>query len=161
MIYIIMGVAGSGKTTIGKLLSHRLSIKFYDADDYHEKKNINKMKKGQPLTDNDRQIWLERLSKQIKSWNESGDAVLACSALKNKYQDILVSNNKATVIFICLEGSISTIASNIKNRDEHFFPLELVKSQFDILERPKNGFCVNINQSPEEICAEIIKTFNK
>ncbi|MDQ3550649.1 MAG: gluconokinase, partial [Bacteroidota bacterium] len=91
MIYIVMGVSGSGKTTIGQLLANALHLPFYDADDFHPVENIQKMAAGTPLTDEDRQQWLETLAGNIKLWSKEGGAVLACSALKEKYRIILQS----------------------------------------------------------------------
>ena len=102
MVYLILGVSGSGKTTIGKKLSEILAIPFYDADDYHNNKNIEKMIKGLPLNDTDRKLWLKLLSLKIEEWNLHGDAILACSALKKKYRRKLSSNGK--VFFIFLDG---------------------------------------------------------
>ena len=99
-----MGVSGSGKSSVGIYLAKTLSIPFYDADYYHSDSNIQKMKKGQSLNDSDRIPWLKLLSSNIKDWNSKGDAVLACSALKEKYRLLLSKNNEVTFIF--LDGSV-------------------------------------------------------
>ena len=104
MLYLIMGVSGSGKSSVGIYLAKTLSIPFYDADYYHSDSNIQKMKKGQSLNDSDRIPWLKLLSSNIKDWNSKGDAVLACSALKEKYRLLLSKNNEVTFIF--LDGSV-------------------------------------------------------
>ena len=95
-----MGVSGSGKTTVGTSLSKTFSVPFYDADDYHNHKNIEKMRKGLSLNDSDRKPWLNLLALKIKEWNSKGDAVLACSALKKDYRLILSQDNEVTFIFL-------------------------------------------------------------
>lgn len=156
MVYIIMGVSGSGKTTIGRILAKRLAINFYDADDFHSQDNINKMKKLIPLDDEDRIPWLLGLAAHIAQWNKDEGAVLACSALKEKYRQILSWNGKEKVVFIYLEGDKNIILKRMKRRKEHFFPLGLLESQFNALEAPPNAITVQIDKSPGEICTEII-----
>lgn len=122
MVYVIMGVSGCGKTTIGKMLAQRLEIKFYDADDYHAQDKINKMQNSVPLDDEDRVPWLSALAGKIKLWNIGKGAVLACSALKEKYRQILSRAGREDVVFIYLEGDRDIILDRIKGRKEHFFP---------------------------------------
>ena len=104
-----MGVSGSGKTTVGKLLSKKLNLPFYDADDFHPAANIEKMAEGIPLNDNDRWPWLDKLGKLLKSWEANGGAILACSALKEKYRKRLTTVSKETLQFIYLSGSFNLI----------------------------------------------------
>jgi carbohydrate kinase (thermoresistant glucokinase family) len=156
MVYILIGVSGCGKTTIGRILSERLAIKFYDADDFHSHNNITKMKKLIPLDDVDRIPWLLKVAEHIAEWNRDEDAVLACSALKEKYRQILSWNGKEKVVFIYLEGNKNIILERMKKRKKHFFSLELLESQFNTLEIPLNGITVQIDKTPEEICTEII-----
>ena len=156
MIYIIMGVSGCGKTTIGRMLAKRLAIKFYDADDYHSQNNVNKMKNFIPLDDEDRLPWLLDISTHIAQWNRSEGAVLACSALKEKYSQLLTWDGKEKVVFIYLEGDKNIIIERMKGRKEHFFPSELLESQFNALEIPLNAITVQIDKTPGELCTEII-----
>ena len=156
MVYVIMGVSGCGKTTIGRMLAQRLAIKFYDADDYHSQDNINKMKNSIPLDDEDRFPWLSDLAGNITQWNMGKGAVLACSALKEKYRKILSRDGMEKVIFIHLEGDRDIILNRMKSRKEHFFPVELLESQFKALEAPQNAITVQIGKAPEEICSELI-----
>ena len=149
MIYIIIGVSGSGKTSVGTILSKTLSVPFYDGDDYHNNKNIQKMKNGLSLNDFDRQPWLNLLALKIKEWNSKGDAVLACSALKNDYRLVLSHNNKVTFIF--LYGSYDLIYSRLLKRKNHFFTKEMLETQFSILEVPTKCIKISINQSIENI----------
>lgn len=156
MVYIIIGVSGCGKTTIGRMLAKRLAIKFCDADDYHSQNNINKMKNFIPLVDEDRIPWLLNLAMHIAQWNRDEGAVLACSALKEKYRQILSWDEKEKVVFIYLEGDKNIIIERMKRRKEHFFPLGLLESQFNALEVPLNAITVQIDKTPGEICTVII-----
>jgi carbohydrate kinase (thermoresistant glucokinase family) len=154
-----MGVSGSGKSSVGIYLAKTLSIPFYDADYYHSDSNIQKMKKGQSLNDSDRIPWLKLLSSNIKDWNSKGDAVLACSALKEKYRLLLSKNNEVTFIF--LDGSYNLIYERLSMREKHFFSKKMLKKQFLDLEKPKNCLIIPINQSVEEICLMINRNLRK
>ena len=154
MTYIIMGVAGSGKTTVGSSLSKLLSIPFYDADDFHSSSNLLKMEEGLPLNASDRFPWLNLLSSKINEWNNDGDAILACSALRSVYREKLTKNNE--VKFIFLDGDFELISKRLSNRKGHFFNKQLLKEQFSTLEKPQNCIRISINQSIENICFEII-----
>ncbi len=151
-----MGVAGSGKTTIGKLLSDKLKLPFYDADDFHPTANIKKMATGFPLEDTDRWPWLDELGKQIKRWESKGGAVLACSALKKMYRKRLTTIPKSKIHFIYLSGTFSLIKERVLSRKNHFFDDNLLQSQFDALEIPKDAFQVSIENTPEQIVNQII-----
>ena len=159
MLYLIMGVSGSGKSSVGVYLAKTRSIPFYDADYYHSDSNIQKMKKGQSLNDSDRIPWLKLLSSNIKDWNSKGDAVLACSALKEKYRLLLSKNNEVTFIF--LDGSYDLIYERLSMREKHFFSKKMLKKQFLDLEKPKNCLIIPINQSVEEICLMINRNLRK
>ncbi len=152
-----MGVSGSGKTTIGKLLANALALPFYDADDFHPAANISKMKNGIPLVDEDRFPWLAELASQINSWQKTKGAVLACSALKESYRAQLKNNNQLE--FIYLNGSFDTIYKRMQERN-HFMAPDMLQSQFDTLEVPSYGIHVVIDQQPETIVAEIMEQLN-
>ena len=154
-----MGVSGSGKTSVGAILSTTLSVPFYDADDYHNKMNIQKMKNGLSLNDLDRQPWLNLLALKIKEWNSKGDAILACSSLKNDYRLTLSYNNKVTFIF--LDGDYDLIYSRLSKRKNHFFTKEMLEKQFSILEMPTNCIKIPINQSIENINLMIHSSLGK
>ncbi|MEI6056579.1 MAG: gluconokinase [Lentisphaerota bacterium] len=156
MVYIIMGVSGCGKTTIGKLLADSLGIKFYDADDFHPRNNIDKMKSNIPLDDDDRNPWLLDLASHISQWNKDKGAVLACSALKEKYRQILSSYGKENIIFIYLKADKDIILERLKKRTNHFFPQGLLESQLRILDIPLKAITIDADKSPAEICTEII-----
>src|SRR5436305_12569120 len=135
MVVIIFGVSGVGKTTIGKLLARDLGWRFLEADDFHPAANIEKMRNGQPLTDEDREPWLKKLRDAIKrSLDANENAVLACSALKKKYRDKLRVN--ADVKFVFLRAGQERVAKQLKNRPGHFFDSKLLDNQFADLEAP-------------------------
>lgn len=157
MVYVLMGVSGSGKTSVGKYLSSYANLPFYDADEFHPINNIEKMSAKIPLNDEDREPWLDLLSHKIREWNTLGDSYLACSCLKNKYREKLSLNNTNNLKFIYLETTLSTIKDRIKNRENHFFPIQLVESQFHILEVTKDLIRVNANQPIKQIVDEILE----
>lgn len=154
MIYILMGVSGAGKTLIGNKLSKRLDIPFYDGDDFHPPANVQKMKSGQPLNDEDRRPWLESLANNMIKWEQKGGAILACSALKKSYRKILAS--KTDTQFIYLKGTPSLIADRLADRKGHYMPPELLQSQFDTLEEPNEALIVSVEPSPDEIVTIIM-----
>ena len=156
MIVIIMGVVGAGKTTIGKLLSSQLGYEFRDADDFHPQANVEKIRHGIGLTDEDREPWLNRLREAIVGWIASGDnVVLACSALKRAYRAKLSAGTE--VHFVYLKGSAGLIAERLLARHGHFAGESILASQLADLEEPQNAITVEINDTPERIVAEIRK----
>lgn len=149
-----MGVVGAGKTTVGSLLAQKLGWKFADADDFHPPANIEKIRHGIALDDNDRAPWLEALRNAVREWAaHSEDAVLACSALKRKYRDELRGDH---VRFVYLEGSYELIRERLHARHGHFATESILKSQFEDLEVPVDAITVSIDETPEEIADEII-----
>ena len=144
---LIMGVAGSGKTTIAKLLSKKINAFLIEADDYHSKKNIDKMSAGISLNDNDRYDWLIKIKEEIDNRKNFQNVVVACSALKEKYRSIL---NIKEDYLVYLKITKRTAKTRIKNRKDHFMPDSLVDSQFSILEEP--NFCITLEETltPEE-----------
>lgn len=155
-ILIVMGVSGCGKTTIGKLLAKEFDLPYFDGDDFHPKKNVSKMSKGQPLNDSDRQGWLNALNELAINNSQKG-AVIACSALKQTYRLVLQKRIGDSVRFIYLEGTFEEIYQRMQERKGHFMPAELLKSQFKTLQPPKEAITVSINGSPKEILQDILK----
>ena len=155
-IIIIMGVSGAGKTTVGRLLSERVKLPFYDADDFHPEENKDKMKLGFPLDDDDRQPWLDMLSNKIEGWSKDSGAVLACSALKEKYRAQLSKAAGGKVTWIYLKAEMSEIKMRLSLRTQHFFNPRLLSYQFDDLEEPKYGLRIDSNQSPSFSVDEIM-----
>jgi gluconokinase len=157
VIVIVFGVSGAGKTTVGKLLADELGWRFYEADDFHPAENVEKMRSGHPLTDEDRWPWLARLLGQIKRSLAAGEnAALACSALKQKYRDCLRVNSD--VKFVFLRGDYALIAKQLRRRRGHFMNPALLRSQFADLEEPKSDedvLTIELGRNPCELVEQI------
>ena len=154
MIVIVMGVVGSGKTTVGSLLAAQLEWEFADADDFHPQSNVDKIRHGIPLTDEDREPWLDRLRDAIIGWMDTGTSVvLACSALKRSYRAKL--NVGPQVHFVYLKGDAALISNRLRSRHGHFASESILASQLADLEEPEAAVTVEINHSPEQIVAGI------
>lgn len=159
MIFIIMGVSGCGKTTVGQELALQLNLPFHDADDFHSQSNTDKMRNGIPLTDDDRMPWLQQLAANIRKWEKGGGAVLACSALKENYRKVL--QIVPGINWIYLSGAHAVILERLQSRKEHYMSAVLLDSQFAALEEPVYGIHVDVSLNPEQIVQEIItKTKN-
>jgi gluconokinase len=156
VIIIFIGVAGSGKTTLGRKLARVLGCPFYDGDDFHSQANKEKMAKGGALTDEDRVPWLQGLHTAMIKWEGQGPrAVLACSALKQKYRDLL--SDQIPVRWVYLKGDIETIRQRLQDRREHFAGPDLLASQFAILEEPLEASLVDIRQEPDIIVKQLLE----
>lgn len=154
-IAIVMGVSGSGKTTVAQKLAERLDWPFYEGDDLHPESNILKMAQRHPLTDADRQPWLARLKMLIdKLLEHDNSAVITCSALKQSYRDFLKAGREEVVV-VYLQGSYELIRERLVHRQGHYMPVELLQSQFDDLEEPTDGIRVDISQQPESLVTQI------
>jgi carbohydrate kinase, thermoresistant glucokinase family len=157
VIVIIFGVSGSGKTTLGKLLAHELDWRFYEADDFHSPVNIEKMRRGVALTDEDRWPWLQKLRQLIEKCVAGGEnAVLACSALKHAYRDQLRISED--VKFIFLHGDYALIEQQLRRRHRHFMNPSLLRSQFVDLEEPQSDegvLTIELGRTPHELVEEI------
>jgi gluconokinase len=162
-VVIVMGVSGSGKSTIGALLAQRLHWEFEDADWFHPASNVDKMHSGIPLTDEDRWPWLRAIAAWIDQTRRAGGhGVIPCSALKRRYRDILIGD-RGDVRLVYLKGSETLIARRIATRHEHFMPQSLLHSQFEALEEPgadENPIVVSIEPLPREIVARILSELN-
>jgi gluconokinase len=155
VIAIVMGVSGSGKTTVGRLLAHRLAWPFYDGDDFHPPSSVEKMRAGEPLTDADRAPWLEALHDLMAPLARDGrSAVVACSALKQAYRDRLAAGVPG-LRFVYLRGDASLIRLRLARRSGHFMPVALLQTQIDALEEPADAITVDIDAAPEDIAARI------
>jgi gluconokinase len=162
-VVIVMGVSGSGKSTIGSLLAGRLQWEFEDGDWFHPAANVEKMHSGIPLTDEDRWPWLHSIKAWIdKTHGEGRHGVIACSVLKRRYRDALIGDRAQTRL-VFLKGSEELIARRIATRHEHFMPPSLLHSQFAALEEPgadENPIVVSIAPRPGEIVAHILSALN-
>ncbi|WP_411030983.1 gluconokinase [Spongiimicrobium sp. 3-5] len=155
IVFFVMGVSGCGKSTIGKGLAQALTIPFFDGDDYHPKSNIIKMQSGKPLNDDDRHDWLVTLNKLAHEHIEKG-AVIACSALKESYRALLSTHIEEHVHWVYLKGSFDEILARLQQREGHFMPVDLLRSQFETLEPPLMATTVSINLSPKDIVDHIL-----
>jgi gluconokinase len=162
MIIVIFGVSGAGKTTVGKMLAEQLGWRFLEADDFHPAANIEKMRSGRPLTDEDRWPWLDCLRKQIEQLLSAGEnAVLACSALKRAYRDRLRVSDEVTFVF--LRGDHALVEKQLRSRHGHFMNAVLLQSQFDDLQEPQpneNVLTIELGRTPEEIVERIEAKLN-
>lgn len=156
---VVMGVSGSGKTTVGEMLASEIKAKFIDGDDLHPKANILKMANGEALDDDDREPWLERIRDALFSLqNKNERGVIACSALKKKYREKIREGNEH-IRFIYLEGTMETIVSRISQRNGHFMKTNLVSSQFEALEPPVDELdviTINIDQDIYDIIKQVL-----
>ena len=160
MVIVVMGVSGSGKTTIGEILAERLGWSFFDADNFHSEANKQKMKTGIPLTDEDRMSWLQALQDLIRENDQAGKSiVLACSALKARYRQIL-SEGAADVRFVHLQGEKQLIADRLAQRKGHYMNPGLLDSQFEALEVPQDALNVDISGNPDSIADTVIESLN-
>ena len=159
VIAVVMGVSGSGKTTIAALLAAALGCQFQEGDDLHPAENVKKMHGGTPLTDTDRLPWLRKIAEEIDGWrarDESG--VLTCSALKRSYRDIIIGNLPG-VTLVYLKGSYDLIRRRMVARHEHFMPVALLDSQFATLQEPapdEHPITVDVSGRPAEVVVEIV-----
>ena len=157
---IVMGVAGSGKTTVGMLLAQNLGWYFYDADAFHPAENVAKMANGTPLTDADRAPWLAALHALISaSLQEDRPGVLACSALKERYRQQLLDGNQRVQI-VYLKGTYDLIWSRLSHRQDHYMKPTMLRSQFEALEEPVNAITLDASRPVDEIVQEILNYLN-
>lgn len=161
---VVMGVAGSGKSTVAALLAMMLRYEFKEGDLLHPPENVEKMRNGAPLTDADRAIWLDRVAAAIDDWRARGKGgVISCSALKRSYRHIIIGD-RLDVALVYLKGSYDLIHSRMAARHEHFMPVALLDSQFAILEEPapdEHPIVVDIDATPAAIAAEIVRRLDE
>lgn len=158
-LLVLMGVSGSGKTTVGEVLAAELGIPFADADDMHSESNVRKMAAGQPLTDEDRSPWLRRVGQELRNARESG-LVVACSALKRQYRDMILSVEPAAK-FVLMDGPKELFIERLSMREGHFMPASLLDSQLDTLERltaDEPGVVVTVDGDPADVAHRIVSS---
>jgi gluconokinase len=160
VIVVVMGVSGSGKSTVAALLAGALGCHFQEGDLLHPRENVEKMRNGTPLTDADRLPWLRKIAEEIDSWRARGECgALTCSALKRSYRDIIIGD-RHDVVLVYLKGSYDLIHRRMAARHEHFMPIALLESQFAILEEPtpdENPIIADVGGKPDEIAHEIVR----
>ena len=154
--FLIMGVAGSGKTTIAQKLTEKINAFLIEADDYHSKNNIKKMSSGIPLNDEDRYDWLVKIREEIVKRQKTQNLVVTCSALKEKYRSIL---NVKNYYLVYLKINKESARKRINNRRDHFMPDSLVESQFSILEEPKKAITLDQSLNPDEMVNQLMLIF--
>ena len=163
-IVVVMGVSGSGKTTVAAMLAGRLHVHFLEGDDLHPTANVQKMRGGTPLTDDDRRPWLAAIARRIDDWRAAGEGgVVTCSALKRAYRRIIVGD-RPEVALVYLQGSQEVIHARMAARHEHFMPVALLESQFKILEEPgpdERPIVVDVAPSAAAIVATIVRELEK
>lgn len=153
-VIILMGIAGCGKSTLGRLLSDRLNVPFIEGDDYHPRANIEKMSRGEPLTDADRMPWIDALVRVVNA-QTNALSVLACSALTEAVRLRLTGGLTKTHHFVHLTGTRETIRERLRNRSGHFFDPALLDSQIAALEAPHDAFVIENTGSPDAVCSAI------
>jgi gluconokinase len=160
LIVVVMGVSGSGKSTVAAMLAAALGCQFQEGDDLHPPENVEKMRSGTPLTDADRMPWLRKIAEEIDGWRARGECgVLTCSALKRSYRDLIIGD-RHDVVLVYLKGSRDLIHRRMAARHEHFMPVALLDSQFATLEEPtpdKHPIIVDVGGKPAEIAHEIVR----
>lgn len=155
---VLMGVAGSGKSTIGAALSDALGLPYRDGDDLHPAANIAKMSRGEPLDDADRWPWLQAVARALADMPEGG--IIGCSALKRRYRDLIRDTAGVPVTFVHLQGSRALIAERMAHRPGHFMPTSLIDSQFAALEPPEadeGAITVDIAEQVEDVVRDIVR----
>ncbi|TGD82429.1 gluconokinase [Hymenobacter wooponensis] len=157
-VYVVMGVSGSGKTTVGQLLAERLGLPFHDADDFHSAANIAKMRGGTPLTDEDRKGWLDELAASVREWSKADGAVLACSALKEKYRQQFNQAATHPIQWVFLDGSEVLLSERLRARTGHYMTQQMLASQLNTLEPPMYGLRLQLAQdlTPQDLVNQIV-----
>lgn len=156
MVIVIMGVMGSGKTTVGRRLAELLGWRFVDADTFHPSANVEKLRRGAPLTDQDRAPWLEELRRRIASWVASGEhVVLACSALKREYRRTLLDGHREPVRLVYLKGTAEVLGRRLVRRSDHFAAGSLLASQLGALEEPADALTLEADAPVEDLVRRI------
>lgn len=158
-VAVVMGVAGSGKTTVGREAARRLGWQFQEGDALHPPENVAKMRSGHPLDDNDRAPWLAAIAARIDEWRRAGDrGIVTCSALKRRYRDVIIGSRQ-DVRLVYLDGPRALLAERLAGRSGHFMPASLLDSQLETLEPPspdENALTISIDATVDVIVEQIV-----
>lgn len=158
MIVVVMGVSGCGKSTVGRMIAERLGCAFRDGDEFHSEANRAKMHAGIPLNDDDRKPWLETIRAYMDETTAGGRSlVVACSALKERYRDVLRGAPSDSTAFVYLKGDFELLQNRLAARKDHFFNPALLRSQFDALEEPADAIVVDIALPPETAVQQAVE----
>jgi carbohydrate kinase (thermoresistant glucokinase family) len=158
VLVVVMGVAGVGKTAVGKRVARTLGLPFHDADDFHPDANRRKMAAGIPLSEADRQPWLEDLARRMTEWEAGGGAVVACSALRRRHRDLLAAASPGAVRFVFLDAPEDVVRERLAERRGHYMPASLLDSQLAALERPGPDEALRVDASgtPDETARAVV-----
>jgi len=156
-IIIVMGVSGSGKTTVGELLAQHLGLPFYDGDDFHPAANVAKMAAGHPLTDQDRAGWLATLAADLQPWEAAGGAVLACSALKETYRQTLQAGASLPLTWVFLDTDPAVLRKRLEARKGHYMKVSMLESQLETLQKPAYGLHLTDDVPVEKLVEQIVE----
>lgn len=156
-IIVVMGVSGSGKTTVGELLAQHLGLPFYDGDDFHPAANIAKMAAGHPLTDEDRAGWLATLAADLQPWEAAGGAVLACSALKESYRQTLQAGASLPLTWVFLDTAPDVLRKRLEARQGHYMKANMLESQLETLEKPTYGLHLTDDVPVETLVEQVVE----
>jgi carbohydrate kinase (thermoresistant glucokinase family) len=156
-VFVLMGVAGAGKSTVGRRVSDGLALTFIEGDDFHPQSNVQKMAAGTPLTDEDREPWIEALAKGINARRPKRDAVVACSALRRFVRDLLRERVAEPTHFILLHADTSILHQRLAERPQHFMKPGMLRSQLEALEWPSNAMVIDAASSFDTVCGEVVE----
>jgi gluconokinase len=158
VLVVVMGIAGVGKTAVGKRVATALGLPFHDGDDFHRDANRRKMAAGLPLTEADRQPWLEDLARRMTEWEAGGGAVVACSALRRRHRDLLAAASPGAIRFVFLDAPVEVVRARLAARRGHYMPASLLDSQLATLERPEPGEALRVDAGgdPDETARAVV-----
>ena len=156
-VFVLMGVSGSGKSTVGRRVADELALTFIEGDDFHPQRNVQKLTSGTPLTDEDRAPWIDALVAAINARQPGDDAIVACSALSQFVRDRLRAGVTEPLQFILLSADAPTIQQRLSKRPQHFMKAGMLGSQLAALERPADAIVVDVSRPLDEVCAEVAK----